>query len=57
MSRTSSSWLRIGLALVGIFAILGLSGGLYVVEGMAVGLAVGICLVLAYGYVRRLLKR
>jgi len=56
MSRTSP-WLRIGLALVGVFAIVGLSGGLYVVEGMAVGLAVGICFVLAYGYARRLLNR
>ena len=41
------------LSLAGIFAIGGLSGGLHVVAGMAIGIAVGVVLVLAYGYFRR----
>jgi hypothetical protein len=41
------------LALVGIFAIAGASGALHVIAGAAVGIAVGVVLVLAYGYFRR----
>jgi len=55
--RTASRWFAFALALVGIFAWAGISGGLHVVAGMAVGTAAGVVLVLASGYVRRLLKR
>jgi uncharacterized membrane protein (DUF4010 family) len=48
----SHRWL-LPLSLVGIFVIGGLSGGLHVVAGMAIGIAVGVVLVLAYGYFRR----
>ena len=46
-----------GLALAAIFVIGGLNNGLHVVAGMAVGTAVGITLVLAYRYLRQLVKR
>jgi hypothetical protein len=48
----SRRWL-LPLSLAGIFAIGGISGGLHVVAGMASGIAVGVVLVLAYGYFRR----
>jgi len=48
----SRRWL-LPLSLVGILAIGGVSGGLHVVAGMAIGVAVGVVLVLAYGYFRR----
>jgi hypothetical protein len=48
----SRRWL-LPLLLAGIFVIGGLSGGLHVVAGMAGGIAVGIVLVLTYGYFRR----
>jgi hypothetical protein len=48
----SRRWL-LSLSLAGIFAIGGLSGGLHVVAGMVGGIAVGIVLVLTYGYFRR----
>jgi hypothetical protein len=44
----SRRWL-LPLLLAGIFAI----GGLHVVAGMAGGIAVGIVVVLTYGYFRR----
>ena len=40
-----------------IFVIGGVSGGLHVVGGMAIGIAVGVALVLAYGYLRHRLNR
>jgi len=45
----SRRWL-LPLSLAGIFAIGGVSGGLHVVAGMAIGIAVCVVLVLAYGY-------
>jgi hypothetical protein len=45
-------WL-LPLSLAGILGIGGVSGGLHVVAGMAIGIAVGVVLVLAYGYFRR----
>jgi hypothetical protein len=47
-----SRWLLL-LALAAIFAIGGVSGGLHVLAGGAVGVAVGVGLVLGYGYFRR----
>ena len=45
--------LLLPLSLAGILAIGGVSGGLHVVAGMAIGIAVGVVLVVAYGYFRR----
>jgi hypothetical protein len=44
----SRRWL-LPLSLAGILAIGGVSGGLDVFAGMAIGIAVGVALVLAYG--------
>jgi uncharacterized membrane protein (DUF4010 family) len=48
-----TSLVIIVIALLGIFAIGGLSGGHYVVAAMAVGTAAGVALLLAYRYLRR----
>jgi hypothetical protein len=40
-----------------IFAIGGVSGGLHVVSGMAVGVAAGVAPILGYRYIRRRLNR
>jgi hypothetical protein len=50
--RRSRRWL-LPLSLAGLFVIGGVSGGLHVVAGMTIGIAVGVVLVLAYGYFRR----
>jgi hypothetical protein len=52
MRIIQSRWLLL-LSLAIIFAIGGVSGGLHVVAGGAAGVAVGVVLVLAYGYSRR----
>jgi uncharacterized membrane protein (DUF4010 family) len=54
--RSRSPLVVVGVALLGIFAIGGLSGGLYVVAAMAVGTAAGVALLLAYRYLRRVLS-
>jgi hypothetical protein len=45
------------VALLGILAIGGLSGGLYVVAAMVVCTAAGVALLLSYRYVRSVLRR
>jgi hypothetical protein len=47
-----SRWLLL-VALAVLLAIGGVSGGLHVIAGGAVGVAVGVVLVIAYGYFRR----
>ena len=50
---TLPRWAIPAAALAVIFALAGLSGGLHVVAGMVVGIAIGAALVLAYGVLRR----
>jgi len=57
MRITRSRWWGTAAALVVIFAIGGIAGGLLVVAGMVVGIAVGVALVLAYGFLEHRLRR
>jgi hypothetical protein len=52
-----SRWLQLTSGVILIFVLGGVTGGLHVVTGMAVGIAVGVVLVLSYRYFRRRLNR
>jgi hypothetical protein len=52
-SERSKSLVVVAVAVLGIFVIGGLSGGLYVVAAMVVGTAAGVALLFAYRYLRR----